>query len=211
MIQLQNSNISTINSTIQTINGNVSSLTSRVETLEENSSSSSSQDIALLQAQITLINNSILSINDTISSILTRLTAVEAQNGYDLLYDMLNSDENLNLGFTTGIKAGDNALINSMRNYNRLKIYAYLNAVPSQIDVKIQDTIKDNFTLTGITDTFSSFYFLKVKLTTAKTRIMVLKHSSFTFNSDGGFDFVQGTGHPDYYVYRIEGYDKNSV
>ena len=127
---------------------------------------------------------------------------------YDLLYSMFSEDESVNFGHTSGLMAGDSIALNT-KPYNRLKIYAWLNTIPAQIDVKINDTIKNEFVLSATPSTFTGFYFLKVQLTTVKTRFLVLKYSTFTFNSaDGTFDFVQGTAHPNFYIYRIEGYEK---
>lgn len=127
---------------------------------------------------------------------------------YDLLYSMFSEDESVNFGYTSGLMAGDSIALNT-KPYNRLKIYAWLNSIPAQIDVKINDTIKNEFVLSATPSTFTGFYFLKVQLTTVKTRFLVLKYSTFTYNTtDGTFDFVQGTAHPNFYIYRIEGYEK---
>lgn len=127
---------------------------------------------------------------------------------YDLLYSMFSEDESINFGYTSGLMAGDSIALNT-KPYNRLKIYAWLNTIPAQIDVKINDTIKNEFVLSATPSTFTGFYFLKVQLTTVKTRFLVLKYSTFTYNTtDGTFDFVQGTAHPNFYIYRIEGYEK---
>ena len=123
---------------------------------------------------------------------------------------MFSEDESVNFGYTSGLMAGDSIALNT-KPYNRLKIYARLNTIPAQIDVKINDTIKNEFVLSATPSTFTGFYFLKVQMTTVKTRFLVLKYSTFTFNSaDGTFDFVQGTAHPNFYIYRIEGYEKES-
>ena len=204
-VTLNTSNISTINSTIGTINTSLSSLTSRVTDLENNSSGG---DDSSLQAQITLINASISTINSTIQSILSRITAIEQGTNFDLLYYSYSTDANINYGFTSGLLAGDYLTLD-FSPYGRLKIFARLNTVPCQIDVKIKDTIKNEFVLFATPITYTGFYFLKCQLTTARNRLVVLRYSTFTFDSSTGtFDFVQGTAHSNFYIYRIEGYDK---
>ena len=206
-LNLQTGNISTINSTIQNINSSVSSLTNRVTTLEN--SAGDNEDLTALQGQITLLTSSISSINSTMQNVVTRLNASSQGTDYDLLYSMFSVDENINFGYTGGLKAGDSISINTAP-YNRLKIYARLNTLPAQIDVKIKDTIKDEFLLSAIPSTFTGIYFLKAQLTSVKTRFMVLKYCTFTFGSDGTVDIVQGTAHANFYIYRIEGYQKTS-
>ena len=132
---------------------------------------------------------------------------LEAQPQTVVIYDMDSEDENVNRGFTSGMKGGD-YIDQDYSQYRKVIIYARLYNANCVQEVPVYNRKYTDVTLTAAASSPIIFCFLKVMLSTEPllNKLQIGAYGRYNFSSGtGSLTLDTGISNSAFYVYRIEG------
>lgn len=124
-----------------------------------------------------------------------------------LIYDMDSEDENVNRGFTSGMK-GTNYIQLDFSQYKSIRIYArlYTSNCVQEIPVKNRKVAQTAMVVTGSNPIIISSLNILFTIEPLLNRLQVGAYGKYTFSSaEGTFTLESGASNDNFYVYRIEG------
>lgn len=128
-------------------------------------------------------------------------------DGTVVIYDMDSEDENVNRGFTSGMKGGD-YLQMDFSQYKKIRIYArlYTSDCVKEIPVKNRKAAQTAMVVTGSNPIIISSLNILFTIEPLLNRLQVGAYGKYTFSSaEGTFTLESGASNDNFYVYRIEG------
>lgn len=124
-----------------------------------------------------------------------------------LIYDMDSEDENVNRGFTSGMK-GTNYIQLDFSQYKSIRIYArlYTSNCVQEIPVKNRKVAQTAMVVTGSNPIIISSLNILFTIEPLLNSLQVGAYGKYTFSSETGtFTLESGASNDNFYVYRIEG------
>ena len=202
---LANNNSQLINQISSEVQTNTNNIAQNAEDIQSNLNaiSSNSTNISTMQGDINNINSNYSQLSNRVTIIENRPSSGGSGRVIETIFDMESTDENINKGFTEGMKGGKN--ITWTENYDKIRIFAKLVSAFAYVEVPLTKRPMSDFSMFAVPIAGAPLYFWKGTVNAEGKKMTVGIGFTYKFDRTAGTFTLEAGVKDNYIVTKVEG------